>query len=105
MNPSLTKGRNQRPQLSTARIPQAPGVHLGDAEAKKPVAPRNLIELDPDSYLRLKQIVPDIVPVNRGTWWKWVKDGKAPAPKKLGPAVTAWRVGDLIVFLNGSSAV
>jgi prophage regulatory protein len=74
-------------------------------ETAKPATTRpNLSELDPDSYLRLKQIVPEIVPIHPGTFWKWVREGKAPAPHKLGPAVTAWRVADLRAFLKAQEA-
>jgi predicted DNA-binding transcriptional regulator AlpA len=31
-------------------------------------------------------------PVSKATWWRWVKEGKAPPPELLGPQTTAWRV-------------
>lgn len=55
-------------------------------------------------YLRLRQIigdpksdppVPPIVPVSKSTWWDGVKRGRFPAPIKLGPRITAWRVEDI----------
>lgn len=61
------------------------------------------------SYLRLKQIVGDrnakppisaIVPVGKSTWWKWVQEGKAPAPIKLGPRVTVWRSDEVRKFVE-----
>ena len=33
--------------------------------------------------------------VSRATVWRWVKAGYLPAPVKIGPNSTAWRVGDL----------
>ena len=33
--------------------------------------------------------------VSAPTIWRWVKSGRLPAPVKLGPNTTAWRVGDL----------
>lgn len=105
MNPNLTKARKPRQQHHATNPLQTDAASVGDAETKKPATARiNLSELDPDSYLRLKQIVPGIVPVNPGTWWKWVKEGKAPAGQKLGPATTAWRVRDLRAFLAQRSA-
>lgn len=33
--------------------------------------------------------------VSAPTIWRWTKDGRLPAPVKLGPNTTAWRVGEL----------
>lgn len=68
-------------------------------------------------YLRLKQIVgdptakppiPAIIPVGKSTWWKWVQEGKAPAPVKLGPRITMWRWAEIQRFVectqNGEAA-
>ena len=33
--------------------------------------------------------------IGPATVWRWVKAGRLPAPVKIGPNVTAWRVGDL----------
>ena len=55
-------------------------------------------------FLRLKQIigdpqanppVPPLIPISRSRWWAGVKDGRFPAPVKLGPHTTAWRVEDI----------
>ncbi|PJK31341.1 helix-turn-helix transcriptional regulator [Minwuia thermotolerans] len=55
-------------------------------------------------YLRLSQIIgnpkadppqPPIIPVSKSTWWDGVKAGRFPAPVKLGPRITAWRVEDI----------
>lgn len=49
-------------------------------------------------FLRLPQVL-KLIPVSRSTWWAWVKQGRAPAPVKLGPRTTAWRaeqIQDLI---------
>jgi prophage regulatory protein len=35
------------------------------------------------------------LPVSRSTWWAGVKTGRFPAPVKLGPRTTAWRVEDI----------
>jgi prophage regulatory protein len=48
-----------------------------------------------NSYLRLAQITPNIVPVGRSTLWEWVKEGKFPKPVKLSPRVTVWRSADV----------
>jgi len=31
------------------------------------------------------------IPVSRSTWWAGIKDGRFPAPVKLGPRTTCWR--------------
>ncbi len=50
-------------------------------------------------YLRVNQILA-IIPIGRSTWWKWVADGKAPQPVKLGPRTTAWKAGDIYQFVE-----
>lgn len=35
----------------------------------------------------------------RSTWWRWVKDGHAPSPVKVGPRTTAWRESDIDAFI------
>lgn len=60
-------------------------------------------------YLRLLQIlgdkrtippIPPIIPVSKSTWWAGVKIGRFPKPVKLGPRTTAWRVEDILGFIN-----
>lgn len=57
--------------------------------------PMNFDALPASGYVRQAQIIPAVVPVSHATLWRWVRQGKFPAPVKLGPQVTAWRVGDL----------
>jgi predicted DNA-binding transcriptional regulator AlpA len=63
-------------------------------------------------YLRLSQIIgnkkaippiPPIIPVGRTTWLEGVRSGKFPAPVKLGPRITAWRVEDIRALIEGTS--
>ena len=58
-------------------------------------------QLPETGFLRLKQIIgdpdaeppiPPIIPVGKTSWWEGVKSGRYPAPVKLGPRMTAWRV-------------
>lgn len=51
------------------------------------------------ALLRVEQIVgnpkkgvPGLIPISAATWWRWVKDGRVPAGRKLGPQVTAWPI-------------
>lgn len=57
-----------------------------------------------DRLLRLSQIIgdpnadppiPPQIPVAKSTWWKGVKEGRYPAPVKLGPRTTAWRESEV----------
>ncbi len=59
-------------------------------------------------FLRIGQIigdssanppVPPIIPVAASTWWAGVRSGKFPAPVKLGPGITAWRVEDIREYI------
>lgn len=60
--------------------------------------------MDMATMLRLKQILQK-VPVAPSTWWRWVADGTAPKPVKLGPRTTAWRAEDIERFIESRSAV
>ena len=40
------------------------------------------------------------VPLGRTTIYKWVKQGKFPAPMKLSPTVVAWRCEDIHAWLK-----
>lgn len=42
------------------------------------------------------------IPMSKSTWWEGVKTGRYPAPIKLGPRITAWRVEDIRALIaNG----
>jgi prophage regulatory protein len=51
-------------------------------------------------YLREKQVL-EILPVNRSTLWRWVKQGLFPKPFKVSKGVTVWRQDQLEAFVNG----
>ena len=64
--------------------------------------------LPESGFLRVRQIIgdptanppiPPIVPVARSTWFKWCKNGTAPAQVKIGPRASAWRVSDIRDFI------
>ena len=61
--------------------------------------------LPPMGLIRLPVVLQHI-PVARSTWWAGVRDGRFPAPVKIG-GVTTWRVEDirdLIEALHKASA-
>ena len=39
------------------------------------------------------------LPISPATWWRWVVEGKAPAPFKLGPNVTVWDLDEFEAFV------
>jgi predicted DNA-binding transcriptional regulator AlpA len=45
-----------------------------------------------------------MVPVSPATWWRWVKEGKAPAPFKLGPNTTVWDLDQVDAWLAQQAA-
>ena len=46
---------------------------------------------------------PSPLPFSAATLWRKVRDGEFPAPVKLGPAISAWRVGDVRAWLRAQS--
>jgi predicted DNA-binding transcriptional regulator AlpA len=63
-----------------------------------------MYQLPETGFLRLSQIIgnpkavppiPALIPVKKSCWWAGVKPGRFPAPTKLGPRVTVWRVEDI----------
>jgi predicted DNA-binding transcriptional regulator AlpA len=66
-------------------------------------------KLPETGYLRLPQIIgnpnanppiPALIPVSKSTWWEGVKSGRYPAPVKLSPRITAWRVEDIRALIE-----
>lgn len=55
------------------------------------------IPLPETGFVRLSGILAPAgpIPVSKSTWWAGVKSGRYPAPVKLGPRITAWRVEDI----------
>ncbi len=53
-------------------------------------------------FLRLRQIIAPHgpLPISRSTWWAGVKSGRFPAPVKLGPRTTAWRIEDILRLIR-----
>jgi len=39
-------------------------------------------------------------PLGKSTWWAGVEAGRYPAPVKLGPRITAWRVEDVRALIT-----
>lgn len=70
-----------------------PAVRVADTPAQYPVEARAL--------LRLPQVLA-LVAVSKTTWWKLVREGRAPQPVKLGDRCTAWRATDIAAWIESA---
>ena len=52
------------------------------------------LNLPREGYARLPQVLAAI-PVSKSSWWAGCKSGRYPAPVKLGPRTTVWKVSDI----------
>ncbi len=53
------------------------------------------MNLQQDGFLRLKQIIPEIIPISKSSWWSGVKSGRYPKPVKLSARITVWKISDI----------
>lgn len=44
--------------------------------------------------IRLSEVL-KLIPVSRSGWWKGCREGRYPAPLKIGPRTTVWRRADV----------
>lgn len=65
----------------------------------------------PGALVRVSDICGDpkagrhgLLPISRNTWYRWVKDGRAPAPLKLGENTTVWRLEDVLALAVPAAA-
>lgn len=49
----------------------------------------------PDSAFVRVGTVCRLYSITPATAWRWAREGNLPPPRKLGPQVTAWQVGEL----------
>ena len=54
-------------------------------------------------FLRIRDFIPDLIPVSRATLWRWVREGRFPSPIKISAAVTVWRTADVEDWLVRAS--
>lgn len=52
-------------------------------------------------FVRLPQVLA-IYPVSKSTWWAGVRSGRFPAPVKLGPRTTAWRLREILELIEAA---
>ena len=60
------------------------------------------MQLANTGFIRISEILAPKgpIPVSKSTWWAGVKSGRFPKPVKLGPRTTAWRVEDILAFIE-----
>jgi len=56
-----------------------------------------------DALLRAKDCAVRCA-IGQSTWWKWVADGVAPAPIRIGQRFTAWRASDVGAFIEKAAS-
>jgi prophage regulatory protein len=69
-------------------------------------------ELPNSAFVRAAQLAnnskrppaPVPLPFSEQTMWRKVKAGEFPAPKKFGPQITAWNVGEVRAWLKAQAA-
>jgi prophage regulatory protein len=54
-------------------------------------------------FLSVKQLC-DRYSTSRQSIWRWVRDGRMPAPVKLSPGCTRWKLADLEVWEQSQGA-
>jgi predicted DNA-binding transcriptional regulator AlpA len=68
----------------------------------RPVGPDgtpSTVHLPAVGFLRQHQIL-QFVPVSPATLWRWVRSGDFVQPVRLGANTTAWRVEDVLTWMN-----
>jgi prophage regulatory protein len=56
-------------------------------------------QLPATGFLRLKQVL-NYIPLSKSTWFAGVGAGRFPAPVKLGPRASAYRVEDIRTLID-----
>jgi len=60
------------------------------------------MNLQQDGFLRLKQIIPGIIPISKSSWWAGVKSGRYPKPVKLSSRTTVWLKSEIRKLIERS---
>lgn len=60
---------------------------------------QNDLTLPTQGFIRLASILA-LIPISKSAWWEGCRTGRFPAPVKLGPRTTAWRVEDIRALIE-----
>lgn len=66
-------------------------------------------ELPQQGFVRLKAIIgddhtPGVYPVSKSSWFQGIKEGRYPAPVRLGPRTVAWKADDIRALIEQATA-
>jgi prophage regulatory protein len=53
-------------------------------------------------YIRQKLLIPHLIPYSPATLWRRVKAGEFPAPTKISPRISAWRIEEVKAWLKSN---
>jgi prophage regulatory protein len=77
--------------------------HHQQSKSRKPHSKsqneQDVIILPPQGFVRCPTVVA-LFATSRSTLWRWIKEGRFPAPYKLGPGTTGWDVADLRAHMD-----
>lgn len=59
--------------------------------SKIPNSPLNIQPLPQEGFIRLPQVL-HVLGISKTSFWQGIKDGRFPAPVKIGPRTSVWRV-------------
>lgn len=59
--------------------------------------------LPAEGFVRLPTVL-CLIPVSKSTWWEGIKNGEYPAPLKISPRTSAWKVDDIRELIDKLSA-
>lgn len=57
-----------------------------------------LMHMPAAGYIRQAGLIPHILPFSAATLWRMVNSGAFPAPVKLSPRITAWRINEVMAW-------
>lgn len=52
-----------------------------------------------EGFMRLRQVLA-VFPISRSAWYVGIREGRYPAPVKLGPKASAWRASDIRALIE-----
>jgi len=64
----------------------------------------NQFDSFPEAAEVRQPVVEAIYAISAATVWRWVRQGRLPKPRKRGPRVTTWNVGELREHLKSKGA-
>jgi excisionase family DNA binding protein len=90
-----------RPNLFSQQPPRG-GIFLPSKPAKAgffiygvDMSELTKFEDKPDCALVSDKTVAALLEISKPTVWRWVREGRLPKPRKIGPNITRWEVGPL----------